>query len=34
MYNLYQVIDKTRVEPLGKRRKRGRPKKVSTAYGK
>ena len=32
VFNLYQVNDKTRVEPLGKRRGKGRPKKVNTAY--
>ena len=32
--NLYQVSEKTRVQPLGKRRGKGRPKKVNTAYGK
>jgi hypothetical protein len=31
LLNLYQVSDKTRVEPLGKRRRKGRPKKVNAA---
>jgi hypothetical protein len=30
-FNLYQVSDPTRIQPLGKRKARGRPKKVSTA---
>ncbi len=34
LFNLYQVNDKTCVEPLGKRRGKGCPKKVNTAYGK
>ncbi len=32
--NLYQVREKTRVQPLSKRRGRGRPRKVSRAFGK
>jgi hypothetical protein len=32
--NLYQVSEKTRVQPLGKRRGRGRPKKIGKAYAK
>ncbi|CAF1586594.1 unnamed protein product [Didymodactylos carnosus] len=31
LFNLYQVSDKTRIQPLGKRKTKGRPKKVSTA---
>ncbi|CAF0787059.1 unnamed protein product [Rotaria sordida] len=31
IFNTYQVSDKTRIQPLGKRKTRGRPKKVSTA---
>jgi hypothetical protein len=34
VFNLYQVSEKTRVQPLGKRKGKGRPKKVKTAYGK
>jgi hypothetical protein len=30
-FNLYQVSDQTRIQPLGKRKTKGRPKKVSTA---
>ena len=30
-FNLYQVSDQTRIHPLGKRKTRGRPKKVGTA---
>ncbi len=33
-FNLFQVNDKTRVELLGKRRGKRRPKEVNTAYGK
>ncbi len=28
LFNLYQVNDKIRIEPVGKRRGKGRPKKV------
>ena len=31
IFNMYQVTDKTRREPLGKRKSKGRPKKVRTA---
>ncbi|CAF0820996.1 unnamed protein product [Didymodactylos carnosus] len=31
LFNLYQVSDKTRIQPLGKRKTKGRPKKVSKA---
>ncbi|CAF4616030.1 unnamed protein product [Didymodactylos carnosus] len=31
LFNLYQVSDKTRIKPLGKRKTKGRPKKVSKA---
>ncbi len=34
IFNLFQVHDKARVEPLGKRRGKGRPKRITTAYGK
>jgi hypothetical protein len=34
LFNLYQITDKTRGEVLGKRRRRGRLTKVTTAYGK
>ncbi len=34
LFNLFQVNDMTRIESLGKRRGKGRPKKVNTAYGK
>jgi len=34
VFDLYQVSEKTRVQPLGKRRGKGCPKKVKTAYGK
>ncbi|CAF4650268.1 unnamed protein product, partial [Didymodactylos carnosus] len=31
LFNLHQVRDKTRIQPLGKRKTKGRPKKVSKA---
>ncbi|CAF1381724.1 unnamed protein product, partial [Didymodactylos carnosus] len=31
LFNLYQVSDKTRIQSLGKRKAKGRPKKVSIA---
>ena len=34
LFNLYQINDKARVEQLGKRKQKGRAKKVTTAYGK
>jgi hypothetical protein len=34
LFNLYRVSDKARVEPVGKRRRKGRPKKVNAASGK
>jgi hypothetical protein len=31
LFNMYQITDKTRYKPLGKRKTPGRPKKVRTA---
>ncbi|CAF3298624.1 unnamed protein product [Rotaria sp. Silwood2] len=31
LFNLYEVSEKTRIQPLGKRKTRGRPKKVNRA---